>query len=93
MGFKFSIFLSYSNEGRRYRATPNFPARFRPSDIIEFGSDERVSGKQISNPNTRSQSAKSESLCVLGQARYRVKVIRSATGVKEGERTGILQEA
>ena len=22
--------------------TPNFPARFRPSDIIEFGSDKKV---------------------------------------------------
>ncbi|KAJ6997368.1 zeaxanthin epoxidase [Populus alba x Populus x berolinensis] len=27
------------NEGRRCRATPNFPARFHPSDMIEFGSD------------------------------------------------------
>lgn len=30
------------NEGRRYRVTPNFPARFRPSDIIEFGSDKKA---------------------------------------------------
>ncbi|KAJ8546160.1 hypothetical protein K7X08_018743 [Anisodus acutangulus] len=30
------------NEGRRYRASPNFPTRFRPSDIIEFGSDKKA---------------------------------------------------
>ncbi|KAH8508501.1 hypothetical protein H0E87_010568 [Populus deltoides] len=30
------------NEGRRYRATPNFPARFHPSDVIEFGSDKKA---------------------------------------------------
>ncbi|CAK7337679.1 unnamed protein product [Dovyalis caffra] len=29
-------------EGRRYRAPPNFPARFRPSDMIEFGSDKKT---------------------------------------------------
>lgn len=28
-----------SNEGRRYRTSPNFPTRFHPSDVIEFGSD------------------------------------------------------
>ncbi|CAN7025113.1 unnamed protein product [Brassica oleracea var. botrytis] len=33
------------NQGRRYRVTPNFPARFRPSDIIEFGSDKKVGFK------------------------------------------------
>lgn len=27
------------NEGRRYRVPPNYPARVRPSDVIEFGSD------------------------------------------------------
>lgn len=27
------------NEGKRYRLPPNSPARFHPSDIIEFGSD------------------------------------------------------
>ncbi|KAK9285784.1 hypothetical protein L1049_024985 [Liquidambar formosana] len=27
------------NEGKRYRLPPNFPARFRPSDFLEFGSD------------------------------------------------------
>ncbi|XP_049357252.1 zeaxanthin epoxidase, chloroplastic [Solanum verrucosum] len=27
------------NEGRRYRTSPNFPTRFHPSDVIEFGSD------------------------------------------------------
>nr|QED45764.1 zeaxanthin epoxidase [Petunia x hybrida] len=26
-------------EGRRYRVSPNFPTRFHPSDVIEFGSD------------------------------------------------------
>lgn len=26
-------------EGRRYRVPPNFPARIRPSDVIQFGSD------------------------------------------------------
>lgn len=31
-----------SNEGKRYRVPPNFPARFRPSDVIEFGSDRKV---------------------------------------------------
>ncbi|XAR73988.1 Zeaxanthin epoxidase [Bertholletia excelsa] len=30
------------NEGKRYRVPPNFPARIRPSDIIEFGSDRKV---------------------------------------------------
>lgn len=30
------------NEGRRYRVSPNFPARFRPSDTIEFGSDKKA---------------------------------------------------
>ncbi|KAG6775861.1 hypothetical protein POTOM_019360 [Populus tomentosa] len=30
------------SEGRRCRATPNFPARFHPSDMIEFGSDKKA---------------------------------------------------
>ncbi|KAF9682392.1 hypothetical protein SADUNF_Sadunf05G0104300 [Salix dunnii] len=30
------------NEGRRYRAPPNFPARFHPSYTIEFGSDKKA---------------------------------------------------
>ncbi|ESR39168.1 hypothetical protein CICLE_v10027323mg [Citrus x clementina] len=30
------------NEGRRYRVSPNFPARFRPSNSIQFGSDKKV---------------------------------------------------
>ncbi|CAI8588868.1 unnamed protein product [Vicia faba] len=29
-----------NNEGKRYRVLPNYPARVRPSDVIEFGSDE-----------------------------------------------------
>ncbi|GMP27985.1 hypothetical protein CsSME_00003727 [Camellia sinensis var. sinensis] len=30
------------NEDKRYRVPSNFPTRFRPSDIIEFGSDRKV---------------------------------------------------
>ncbi|GLT50151.1 hypothetical protein SLA2020_236580 [Shorea laevis] len=30
------------NEGRRYRVPPNSSTRFRPSDIIEFGSDKKA---------------------------------------------------
>ncbi|KDO79163.1 hypothetical protein CISIN_1g0151672mg, partial [Citrus sinensis] len=30
------------NEGRRYRVSPNFPARFRPSNSIQFGSDKKA---------------------------------------------------
>ncbi|KAL9245795.1 hypothetical protein vseg_019403 [Gypsophila vaccaria] len=30
------------NEGRRYRLPPNFPSRFHPSDVIEFGPDRKV---------------------------------------------------
>lgn len=30
------------NEGRRYRVPPNFPTRFHPSDIIEFGTDKKT---------------------------------------------------
>ncbi|XP_039144751.1 zeaxanthin epoxidase, chloroplastic isoform X2 [Dioscorea cayenensis subsp. rotundata] len=30
------------NEGRQYRAPPNFPVKLRPSDIIEFGSDKKA---------------------------------------------------
>ncbi|CAO2830884.1 unnamed protein product [Amaranthus hypochondriacus] len=29
-------------EGRRSRASPNFPTRFHPSDIIEFGNDKKA---------------------------------------------------
>ncbi|KAI3991980.1 hypothetical protein MKX01_014871 [Papaver californicum] len=29
-------------EGRRYRVPPNLPSRFHPSDIIEFGSDQKA---------------------------------------------------
>lgn len=31
-----------SNEGRRYRVSPNLPTRFRPTDVIEFGADKKV---------------------------------------------------
>ncbi|CAI9758805.1 unnamed protein product [Fraxinus pennsylvanica] len=30
------------NEGRGYRASPNIPVRFHPSDVIEFGSDKKA---------------------------------------------------
>lgn len=30
------------NENRQYRVPPNFPARFHPSDILEFGPDKKV---------------------------------------------------
>ncbi|KAK0605783.1 hypothetical protein LWI29_030671 [Acer saccharum] len=33
------------NEGRRYRVSPNFPTRIRPSDVVEFGSDKKVAYK------------------------------------------------
>ncbi|KAL9261179.1 Zeaxanthin epoxidase, chloroplastic-like protein [Drosera capensis] len=31
-----------SIEGKRHRVPPNFPTRFHPSDIIEFGVDKKV---------------------------------------------------
>lgn len=39
---KWTVTLCCSNEGRQYRAPPNFPVKLRPSDIIEFGSDKKV---------------------------------------------------
>lgn len=30
------------NEGRRYRIPPNVPTRFHPSDVLEFGSDQKA---------------------------------------------------
>ncbi|KAK9049249.1 hypothetical protein SSX86_031784 [Deinandra increscens subsp. villosa] len=30
------------NEDRRYRVPPNFPARFHPSDVIDFGANKKV---------------------------------------------------
>uniref|UniRef100_A0A2N9H858 Zeaxanthin epoxidase, chloroplastic n=1 Tax=Fagus sylvatica TaxID=28930 RepID=A0A2N9H858_FAGSY len=30
------------NEERRYRISPNFPTRFHPSDVLEFGSDKKA---------------------------------------------------
>nr|AGU91434.1 zeaxanthin epoxidase [Chrysanthemum boreale] len=30
------------NEDRRYRVPPNFPARFHPSDVLEFGPNKKV---------------------------------------------------
>ncbi|GJN02778.1 hypothetical protein PR202_ga20163 [Eleusine coracana subsp. coracana] len=31
-----------SEHGRHYRVPPNFPVRFHPSDVIEFGSDQKA---------------------------------------------------
>ncbi|XP_057768951.1 zeaxanthin epoxidase, chloroplastic [Salvia miltiorrhiza] len=30
------------NEGKRFRVSPNLPTRFRPTDVIEFGSDKKA---------------------------------------------------
>ncbi|KAL9158170.1 hypothetical protein ABFS82_08G049900 [Erythranthe guttata] len=30
------------NEDKRFRVSPNFPTRFRPTDVIEFGSDKKA---------------------------------------------------
>ncbi|XP_010558547.1 PREDICTED: zeaxanthin epoxidase, chloroplastic [Tarenaya hassleriana] len=38
---EYGTFITH-NVGRRCRVTPNFPARFRPSDTIEFGSDKKA---------------------------------------------------
>ncbi|XP_015890147.2 zeaxanthin epoxidase, chloroplastic [Ziziphus jujuba] len=45
------------NEGKRYRVPPNLPTRFRPSDVIEFGSDKKAAFrvKVIASSPTRSQ--------------------------------------
>ncbi|KAK4426369.1 Zeaxanthin epoxidase, chloroplastic, partial [Sesamum alatum] len=43
------------NEGRRYRLTPNFPTRLRPTDVIEFGSNKvafRVKAMKIQRKRT-----------------------------------------
>ncbi|KAG4386490.1 hypothetical protein AAZX31_11G054600 [Glycine max] len=44
------------NEGRRYRVPPNYPARVRPSDVVEFGSDKASYRVKV----TRSASSESE---------------------------------
>lgn len=49
------------NEGRRYRATPNFPARFRSSDIIEFGSDKKAAFRVKVIRKTPKSTRKNES--------------------------------
>ncbi|GAY52384.1 hypothetical protein CUMW_141380 [Citrus unshiu] len=52
------------NEGRRYRVSSNFPARFRPSDTIEFGSDKKaifrvkVIGTPPNNNSERKEAGK-----------------------------------
>ncbi|XP_010666612.2 zeaxanthin epoxidase, chloroplastic [Beta vulgaris subsp. vulgaris] len=41
-------------EGRHYRVPPNFPTRFHPSDIIQFGSDKKASYRvkvSMTSPN------------------------------------------
>ncbi|KDP31935.1 hypothetical protein JCGZ_12396 [Jatropha curcas] len=52
-------------DGRRYRVPQNSPTRFHPSDVIEFGSDEK--------------------------AKFRVKVMKSPSRIKEKEGSEILQ--
>ncbi|CAN8251381.1 unnamed protein product [Cochlearia groenlandica] len=49
------------NEGGRYRITPNFPARFRPSDIIEFGSDKKAAFRVKVIRTTPKSTTKNES--------------------------------
>lgn len=39
--------LHCSKGERRCRVPPNFPTRFHPSDVIEFGSDEKVRIKSL----------------------------------------------
>ncbi|KFK28343.1 hypothetical protein AALP_AA8G503900 [Arabis alpina] len=56
------------NEGGRYRATPNFPARFRPSDILEFGSDKKAAFKVKVIRKTPKSTSKNESNGKLLQA-------------------------
>ncbi|PKI39433.1 hypothetical protein CRG98_040191 [Punica granatum] len=41
LGSKHGTWIT-DNEGRRYRISPNAPTRFRPSYVIEFGSDKRA---------------------------------------------------
>nr|UOL49154.1 zeaxanthin epoxidase [Chelidonium majus] len=38
-------------EGRRYRVPPNLPSRFRPSDVIEFGSEATFKVKVLAVPS------------------------------------------
>ncbi|ESQ31187.1 hypothetical protein EUTSA_v10003769mg [Eutrema salsugineum] len=57
------------NEGRRYRVTPNFPARFRSSDIIEFGSDKKAAFRvKVIRTTPKSTSKNKESNGKLLQA-------------------------
>ncbi|XP_010484561.1 PREDICTED: zeaxanthin epoxidase, chloroplastic [Camelina sativa] len=56
------------NEGRRYRATPNSPARFRTSDIIEFGSDKKAAFRVKVIRTTPKSTRKNESNDKLLQA-------------------------
>ncbi|KAK4367746.1 hypothetical protein RND71_011538 [Anisodus tanguticus] len=49
------------NEGRRYRVSPNFPTRFHPSDVVEFGSDKaafRVKVMKVPPKTARRKSPK-----------------------------------
>uniref|UniRef100_A0A1J3CPF3 Zeaxanthin epoxidase, chloroplastic n=1 Tax=Noccaea caerulescens TaxID=107243 RepID=A0A1J3CPF3_NOCCA len=56
------------NEGRRYRASPNYPARFRSSDIIEFGSDKKAAFRVKVIRTTPKSTSKNESNGKLLQA-------------------------
>uniref|UniRef100_A0A1J3J267 Zeaxanthin epoxidase, chloroplastic n=1 Tax=Noccaea caerulescens TaxID=107243 RepID=A0A1J3J267_NOCCA len=56
------------NEGRRYRASPNYPARFRSSEIIEFGSDKKAAFRVKVIRTTPKSTSKNESNGKLLQA-------------------------
>ncbi|KNA17670.1 hypothetical protein SOVF_077800 [Spinacia oleracea] len=49
------------NEGRNYRLPPNFPTRFHPSDVIEFGTDKKAvyRVKVMATPPKASQNSPS----------------------------------
>ncbi|CAL5366959.1 unnamed protein product [Camellia sinensis] len=55
------------NEEKRYRVPSNFPTRFRPSDIIEFGSDRKVAFrvKVVKDPQ---KIAENKEVCGILQA-------------------------
>ncbi|PSS21278.1 Zeaxanthin epoxidase [Actinidia chinensis var. chinensis] len=53
------------NEGKRYRVSPNFPTRFRPTDIIEFGSDRKVAFRVKAMKDPRKIAEKKETSEIL----------------------------
>lgn len=71
-----------SNEGRRYRASPNYPARFRSSDIIEFGSDKKVRHCITILGFVLTGTFHINRFCYY-QAAFRVKVIRTTPSKNE----------